>query len=73
VKGKHCVFHREEGNSAYLKRGRFFCPYHIHKPRDCIKENLIQHVKAIANGDDDLHVRDQHAALMRVLGLHAHS
>jgi hypothetical protein len=64
----------QEGRSAYLKRGRFFCPYHIHKPRDGTKENLLQHVKALANDvdDDDLHVRGQHAALLGVLGQDAH-
>jgi hypothetical protein len=46
------------------------CGYtNIHKPRDGTKENLLQHVKALANDvdDDDLRVRGQHAALLKVL------
>jgi hypothetical protein len=58
---------QQQGTHAFKRRGRYFCPYHIHRPRDGNRQSLIQHAEALAKEDALVRVRGQHAALLRAM------
>ncbi|KAE8804370.1 hypothetical protein D1007_19388 [Hordeum vulgare] len=61
---------REKGKAAYLKRGKFRCPYFTTKPKpkDELYEHLMSHACGLSTSVDDIKIRAEHAALLKALG-----
>jgi hypothetical protein len=58
---------QQQDTNAFKRRGRYFCPYHINRPRDGSRQSLIQHAEALAKEDASVRVRGQHADLLRAM------
>ncbi|KAE8794447.1 putative LRR receptor-like serine/threonine-protein kinase [Hordeum vulgare] len=61
---------REKGKAAYLKRGKFKCPYCTTKPKpkDGLYEHLMSHARGLSTSANDIKIRAEHATLLKGLG-----
>jgi hypothetical protein len=57
----------EDGSLRFKKRGRFYCPWHMAKPKDGMLGSLKQHAKELSVTGTSEKIRAQHALLLQVL------
>jgi hypothetical protein len=57
----------EDGTLCFKKRGRFYCPWHMAKPKDGVLGSLRQHAKELSRTGTSKKIRAQHALLLQVL------